>query len=183
MLEPNELSTTVLSIAAGSQEVQAAITIDIDPLTGMVEVATFECRDLVVHPLTIFFSHDKNVAVAFARGQEAIRYNDGINSSTKDILRDDSNVVGPLELIREDLSLQCSKVLGCNSIPNLGDNGDLAAGECAEFGDQQHFWLIGELLHRDECWRRSLNGAEVSVGDFGGESTGEQEGRTDQCKN
>ena len=42
VLEPNELSTTVLSIAAGSQEVQAAITIDIDPLTGMVEVATLE---------------------------------------------------------------------------------------------------------------------------------------------
>jgi hypothetical protein len=168
VLEPNELSTTVFSIAAGCQEVQAAITIDIDPLTGMVEVATLESGDLVIHPFATFLNHDKNVAVAFARGQEAVGYNDGINSSAKDILRDDTNVVGPFELIRENLSLQCAKVLGCNSVPNLGDNGDLTAGECAELGDQQHFWLIGELLHRDECWRRSLNGAKVSVGDIGG---------------
>ena len=168
MLEPYELSTTVLSIAAGCQEVQATITIYIDPLTGMVEVATLECGDLVIHPFCAFLNHDKNIAVAFARGQEAVRYNDGINSSAKDILRNDSNVVGPLELIREDLSLQCGKVLGCNSVPNLRDNGDLTAGECAEFGDQQHFRLIRELLNRDECWRRSLNGAKVSVSDIGG---------------
>lgn len=100
MLEPYELSATVFGIAAGCQEVQATITIDVDPLACVVEVATLESRDLVINPFTSFFSQNKNVAVAFARGQEAVGYNDSIDSSAKDILRDGINVVGPLELIK-----------------------------------------------------------------------------------
>jgi hypothetical protein len=125
MLEPNELTLASLSVGTGCQEVFATITIDVDPLTGVIEESTLEGRDLVVDPLAVLIYEDIDTAIALAGREETIRNNDRLDSRAENVLRHSSYAVWPLVSIEQSLSLNSAETLVCHCLADGGDHGDL----------------------------------------------------------
>jgi len=91
-----------IKVGFSSDEILATISVHVDPVSHMVEVAIFvACHCLSFSSFADIIrihSDDVNSTVALSRNKEAIRYNDGARLIPKDVTRDDLDVIGPFEV-------------------------------------------------------------------------------------
>ena len=68
--------------------------------------------------------HDKNVAVPFARREETIRNLNSVDA--KDVLRNDADIVGPLEVVVEFVSDCLRELLLHDDVADVRNDRDLS---------------------------------------------------------
>jgi hypothetical protein len=98
MLIPDKLALACLCVASGSKVILATITVNINPNTHVVEEARLVWGYLIKCLLALRVSQlkDIDVTISFARGQEPVRYHDGVFSG-KNVTGNHSDAIGPLE--------------------------------------------------------------------------------------
>ena len=100
VLEPDELTTFQLGVRACSKEIFSAITVHVEPLTHMVEVTALLGTDLEstsgLGNISFVNSHDVNTTIVLTGYKETIGNDNCILS--KNIMRDNFDVVGPFEV-------------------------------------------------------------------------------------
>jgi len=150
VLEPNEFTTTDGSVGAGSKEIESAVTVEVKPLTHMVEVSIKFSADLgnefSLGDIVIGHSHNVKTTVGVAGDQETIGHDDC--SEAKDLLRDDLDIVGPLELETVSIKLDGFKsadISGLDSLGNVGHNVDGAITESLEGRAEEELLRVAEL--------------------------------------
>ena len=102
MFIPHKFAFVGSKVGFSSDEILATISVHVDPVSHMVEVAVFvACHCLSLSSFADIIrihSDDVNSTVALSRNKEAIRYNDGARLIPEDITGDDLDVIRPLEV-------------------------------------------------------------------------------------
>ena len=153
MLKPKELTLTFLGVGTGSDKVLTAISVKVYPLAHMIEVvillggnlycAVDLCQVVCVH------ANDIDATILLAWYEEAIRNMD--SAFPKDIMRDDRDIVRPLEAWCIELDrLKHAHITILHGFLHSWNNVDMAGTHGAKARYKQKVLASIELSHIDE---------------------------------